>query len=161
PRRHRRRAARLVGHANRSAPPDWSDRYGVGLSSRARAGVMRRQGGIAGLPCPRFVAAFLFVSLAFAGSARAQDTHVLVIACVSGGEEHAAQFDKWAARLVDAARKDAPPTADIGYLADKPERDSKRITGRSTRENVEKAFADLAARVRPNDEVVVILVGHG
>jgi len=122
---------------------------------------MRRQGRIAGLTCPPFVAAFLFVSLAFAGSARAQDTHVLVIAGVAGDEEHAAQFDKWAATLVDAARKDAPPTADIGYLADKPERDSKRITGRSTRENVEKAFADLAARVRPNDEVVVILIGHG
>src|SRR5262249_26294234 len=36
-----------------------------------------------------------------------------------------------------------------------------RIRGRSTRENVEKAFGDLAARAQPDDQVFVVLFGHG
>ena len=103
----------------------------------------------------------LLMTLALAAPLRAQDTHLLVVTGVEGDQEHADNFYKWACALVDAARKDAPPTADIVYLADKPERDRARITGRSTKEGVEKAFADLAARVRPNDELAVILIGHG
>jgi hypothetical protein len=82
----------------------------------------------------------------------AQQTHLLVITGVPGDEEHAAQFQKWAASFIDAAKKkDAVPDANITLLADK----------RATREAVEKAFSDLAARARPNESVVVLLIGHG
>ena len=53
------------------------------------------------------------------------------------------------------------PDANIIYLADKPDRNPSRIRGRSTREGVEKAFATLAARATVDDEVVVVLFGHG
>jgi hypothetical protein len=91
-----------------------------------------------------------------------QDTHLLVITGVEGDAEHGEQFHKWAAALIDAARgKGGIPDANITYLADKVERDPARIRGRSTSDNVTKAFADLAARARPSDEVFIVLFGHG
>ena len=92
----------------------------------------------------------------------AQDTHVLVITGVGGDAEHTAQFHKWASAIVDAAtQKGGVADANIIYLSEKPDQDTSRIRDRSTRENVQKAFADLAMRVRPEDELFVILIGHG
>ena len=100
--------------------------------------------------------------LAVARPAAAQDTYLLVIAGVDGDPEHGEQFHKWATALVDAAKtKGGIPDANITYLADKVERDPARIGGRSTKDSVTKAFADLAARARPGDEVVIVLFGHG
>ncbi len=94
--------------------------------------------------------------------ASAQDTHLLVITGVEGDAEHGEQFHKWAAAFVDAAKtKGGIADANITYLADKVERDPARIRGRSTREGVTKAFADLAEHARPSDEVFIILFGHG
>ena len=82
----------------------------------------------------------------------AQQTHLLVITGVPGDEEHAKQFEKWAASFVEAAKaKDAVPDANITLLSDK----------QSTKAGVEKAFADLAARAKPTDGVVILLIGHG
>ena len=95
-------------------------------------------------------------------AAAAQDTHLLVITGVEGDAEHGAQFHKWASALIDAAQKKGGlADATVTYLADKVERDPARIRGRSTSENVRKAFADLAAQVRPSDEVFIVLFGHG
>ncbi len=82
----------------------------------------------------------------------AQQTHLLVITGVPGDEEHAAQFQKWAARFIDSAKKkDAAPDGNVTYLSEK----------QSTKGGVEKAFADITARVKPDDGVVVLLIGHG
>ena len=57
----------------------------------------------------------------------------------AGDEEHATQFHKWATAIIDAAKKkDGVPDANITYLAEKPELDAARISGRSTRENVDE-----------------------
>jgi hypothetical protein len=93
----------------------------------------------------------LFCVLA-ASPAFAQRTHLLVITGVPGDEEHAAQFQKWATSFIDAAKKkDAVPDANITYLAG----------AKATRDGVDKAFTELAARARPNESVVVLLIGHG
>ena len=85
-------------------------------------------------------------------SAFAQQTHLLVITGVPGDEEHAQKFQKWAASFIDAAKKkDAVPDANITLLEDK----------QATKGGVEKAFADLSARAKPSDAVVVLLLGHG
>jgi hypothetical protein len=87
-----------------------------------------------------------------AGSAAAQQTHVLVVVGVPGDEEHAQKFQKWATTFIDAAKKkDAVPDANITLLADR----------QATRESVEKAVAALAARATPTDGVVILLIGHG
>ena len=93
--------------------------------------------------------------------AAAQDSHLIVITGVAGDEEHVAQFHKWAMVVVDAAKRFGVPDADVAYLSDKPEQDPAHIRGRSTKDNVAKAVADAAARAKPNDEVFILLIGHG
>jgi hypothetical protein len=100
--------------------------------------------------------------LAGAANASAQESHILVVAGVSGDEAHAKQFHAWATTLIEAAKtKDNVPDANIIYLAERPELDPARIRGRSTRELVTKAVSDIAAKARPGDQVVVVLIGHG
>jgi len=87
-----------------------------------------------------------------AAPALAQQTHLLVITGVPGDEEHAQQFQKWATTFIETAKKkDSVADANVTFLAER----------RATREGVQKAFADLAARVKPTDGVVVLLIGHG
>ena len=108
------------------------------------------------------VAASLVLCLCAPIRAAAQDTHLLVIAGVEGDAEHGVQFHKWATAFIDAATsRGLVPDANITYLSDKTEREPSRIRGRSTSENVKKAFADLAMRARPTDEVFIIFFGHG
>jgi hypothetical protein len=85
-------------------------------------------------------------------SAFAQQTHLVVITGVPGDEEHAQKFHKWATTFIDAAKtKDAVPDANITLLAGT----------QATKAGVEKAFADLASRVKGADAVLVLLLGHG
>jgi hypothetical protein len=93
--------------------------------------------------------------LAIAGVARpvlAQQAYLLVVTGVPGDEEHAKKFDGWAKTFVDAAKKkDSVPAANITLL-----------TGpQAAKANVEKAFTDIAAKVKPNDSLLVLLIGHG
>jgi hypothetical protein len=100
--------------------------------------------------------------LSLATPAFAQDTHLLVITGVGGDDEHTQNFHKWASAIVSAARERGGLTdATITYLGDKPELDAAHIKARSTRENVQKAFSDLAARAKAADEVFIVLIGHG
>ena len=106
--------------------------------------------------------ALLLLLLLFAAPAFAQDTHLLVITGVGGDDEHTQNFHKWATTIIEAAKdKGGLTDATITYLGDKPELDAARIKARSTRDNVQKAFADLAAKAQTADEVIVILIGHG
>jgi hypothetical protein len=92
------------------------------------------------------------VSVLCVSSVFAQQTHLLVVTGVPGDEEHAAQFEKWATTFVDAAKKkDAVPDANITLLSGKA----------ATREGVEQAFRTISARAKPNDGVVILLIGHG
>jgi hypothetical protein len=94
--------------------------------------------------------------------AAAQDTHLVVITGVGGDEEHSQTFHKWATSIIDAAKKkDGVADANITYLSEKPELDASLIKGRSNRDIVGKTLTDLAARARPNEAVVILLIGHG
>lgn len=91
-------------------------------------------------------------ALSAAARAEAQQTHVLVVTGVPGDEEHANKFRQWAATFVEAAKtKESIPASNITLLTDRG----------ATRANVEKAFADIAARAKPGDGVFVLLIGHG
>ena len=134
--------------------------------SAVRRWVGLRRAGVSGPPTargpetPALLALLLLVALA--GPAFAQDTHLLVITGVGGDDERAAQFHQWATTIIDAAKDRGGLTeGTITYLGDKPSLGPGRIGGRSTRENVQKAFADLAARAQPDDEVFIVLIGHG
>jgi hypothetical protein len=100
----------------------------------------------------RWLLVALFVSVIPVSPAFAQQTHLLVITGVPGDEEHAQKFQKWAKTFIDAAKeKDAVPEANITLLAEK----------QATKAGIEKAFADLAARLKPSDATIVLLLGHG
>lgn len=91
----------------------------------------------------------------------AQDTHLLVVAGLAGDPEHAETFQRWAATLVDGAAQLGVEPGRIIYLADKPDADPKRITGRSTRAEIESAFATIAKKAGADDVVFTLLIGHG
>jgi hypothetical protein len=146
------------GHAERSAARH-RRQLAPGVGPRRKC---KNDGGAVRFGSARTIAVALFVLLQLAASATAQDSHLLVITGVGGDEEHTKNFHKWATAMIDAAKKkDGLADGNIIYLSEKPELDPARIKGKSTRENVQKAFADLAARARPNDAVFVVLIGHG
>ena len=92
----------------------------------------------------------------------AQQTHILVITGLSGDPAYAEEFHQWATTLIDAAtERYTLPAENVVYLAEKTEIDPARVDDRSTRENVERAFATIAERAAPNDHVLVLLIGHG
>ncbi len=91
-------------------------------------------------------------SLLVAVPTAAQQTHLLVVTGVPGDDEHAQRFQKWAATFIDAAKKkDAVPDANITYLSDRT----------ATRDGIDAAFTTIASRAKPNDTVIVLLIGHG
>jgi hypothetical protein len=90
--------------------------------------------------------------------AYAQTTHLAVIVGLAGEPEHAELFQRWGATLFDAAVKLG--VAKPIYLAEKTDVDPKRITGRSTKDEIVKAFDSLKA-AGEEDVVFVVLIGHG
>jgi hypothetical protein len=104
----------------------------------------------------------VLVALAAGGRvASAQGTQLLVIVGLAGDPEFGELYSKWGASLVDAATtRFGIPKPQVQYLHEKPESDQGRITGRSTRDEIVKAFGRLAAGGR-EDVVFVVLIGHG
>ncbi|HEX5476098.1 MAG TPA: hypothetical protein VFX12_15680 [Vicinamibacterales bacterium] len=102
----------------------------------------------------------LTAALAAARPALAQTPHLLIVVGLSGDPEHGALFSKWGDTLADVAVQQlGVPKADVIYLADDPAQDA-HATGRSTRAEVEKAFAALAT-AGEDDTVMVVLFGFG
>ena len=108
----------------------------------------------------RAVVAACIVCWLSSASAFAQAPRLAVVVGLAGDPEHGELFQRWAATLVDAAGRLGVAKEHIVYLADKPDVDPARTTGRSTRDDVVKAFGALAA-AGPEDPVFVVLIGHG
>jgi hypothetical protein len=107
------------------------------------------------------VLAFVAV-LALAAPAAAQNVHLLVIVGLAGDPEHAELFQRWASTLVDGATGRLGIARDhVVYLSDQPEKDAARATGKSTQQEIQKAFAAVAKNAREDDVVFVVLIGHG
>jgi hypothetical protein len=103
-------------------------------------------------------------ALALPQTAQAQDPkgHVLIVAGVGGEEQFEKEFYESGKRIVDAARTEyGIPDNQITFLAEHPERDSATIRGKSTKAEIENAFAKVAKDAKPGDVVFVVLIGHG
>jgi hypothetical protein len=108
------------------------------------------------------VLACLLVVLGLAAPAAAQTPHLLVVVGLAGDPEHGELFNKWAATLVDAAtERFGIPGERVRYLAEKPDLDPRRVTGRSTRDEIGAAFKAIANGSGEEDAVFVVLIGHG
>ena len=97
-----------------------------------------------------------------AAPALSAQSHLLIVSGLSGEPKYAEEFHRWGTAMVDAARtRYGLAPEQVVYLAERPERDPARIRGASTRENVERALADIAGRARPSDGIMILLIGHG
>jgi hypothetical protein len=112
----------------------------------------------------RLAASLAILSFA-AVSARAPahaQTRLVVISGLTGEAKYAESFHAWSASLVDAARsRYGMSDSAIVWLADDPSKAPGRITGRSTKENIERALDGLATKMRPSEQLVLVLIGHG
>jgi hypothetical protein len=93
--------------------------------------------------------------------ARAQGTRLLVVSGLGGEPQYSEQFRNLGLTLVDAARKRyAIGDSAVIYLAEEGAKDP-RVTGVSTKVNVEAALARFAKSAAPGDQIVIVLIGHG
>lgn len=97
-----------------------------------------------------------------AGSLPAQETHVLVVVGLGGTPEYRDTFHGWAMDLREAATDElGVPESHVVYLGEDPSIDPDAVRARSTRDNLEAAVAEIAVRARPDDRILVVLLGHG
>ncbi len=108
------------------------------------------------------LAAGVLLALLTAGPTSAQESHLLVVGGLEGTPEMGERFRTWGGRIADAVRERfGLPAGHVTYLAANPDEDPDRIARRSTAENVDAAFDDLAARTDEGDRILVVLLGHG
>lgn len=108
------------------------------------------------------VAALVSASTAVESRASESATHLLVIVGLSGDPEHGDLFRRWAGTLVDGATtRFGVPRERIVYLSEDPAKDAQRTTGKSTKEEVARAFATIGRNASAEDVVFVVLIGHG
>jgi hypothetical protein len=104
----------------------------------------------------------LVASLLAATPPAAPQTHIVVVSGLGGDQAHRERFHEWATTFIDAARdRFAVRPENITYLAARESLDPDRITARSTKENIEQRLNDLAARLGPDEGVLILLIGHG
>jgi len=102
----------------------------------------------------------LLLALTTTAAAHGQ-THLVVISGLGGEPGYRELFYEMGSSLVQAARdRHAVPGENILFFAERPEREAS-ITGKSTKENVESAFAGIATSIEPDARLFVVLIGHG
>ena len=101
-----------------------------------------------------------FACLAFPYTARAGERYALVVTGASGGDAYAQKYAKWRASFVATLR---------GRFHYEPQRlielaDVQPAEGAvkpATRDNVRAALADLRKRMTKDDQLLILLIGHG
>ena len=89
-------------------------------------------------------------------------THLLIVAGISGDPAYRDAFHETALALATAATgRFGLPDSSVIVLSEDPARNPARIAGRSTHEEVARALARMATRSAPDDQVIIVLIGHG
>lgn len=103
----------------------------------------------------------LSIALVLSASAsvvHAGERYALIVTGASGGEAYAQKYLKWRLSFAATLRDK------FGYAPDRmivlAESESQGV-GKATRENVQRALADLRTRVTKEDQLLVLLIGHG
>jgi hypothetical protein len=86
---------------------------------------------------------------------------LLIVVGLAGNPEHGELFHKWGASLAEAAAKVGVTPDRLVYLVDQKGEGDKLATGRSTREEIQKAVDGFAKAATAEDAVYVVLIGHG
>lgn len=103
-------------------------------------------------------AAAILVTVTFASGAAAGERYALIVTGASGGGAYAQKYARWRTSFVETLRGrfhyDPQRLVVLGETAG----DGVRA---STRENVRAAIADLRKRITKDDQLLVLLIGHG
>jgi hypothetical protein len=86
---------------------------------------------------------------------------LLVIVGLAGDPEHGELFHKWGASLAEASAKVGVTSDRLVYLVDQKGEADKLATGRSTREEIQKAIDAFAKSATAEDAIYIVLIGHG
>jgi hypothetical protein len=86
---------------------------------------------------------------------------LLIVVGLAGDPEHAKVFHKWGTTLAEASERLGVTPERLVYLVDAEEEGDKRVTGKSTRDEITKALDTFARQAGPDDVVFVTLIGHG
>ena len=86
---------------------------------------------------------------------------LLILVGLAGDPEHGELFHKWGGELAEAAGKLGVPADHVAYLVDQMQEGDKNVTGKATVEEIGKTFDRFAKQATAEDEVYVVLIGHG
>ena len=86
---------------------------------------------------------------------------LLILVGLAGDPEHGELFHKWGGELAEAAAKLGVPADHVAYLVDQMQEGDKNVTGKATVEEIGKTFDRFAKQATAEDEVYVVLIGHG
>jgi hypothetical protein len=86
---------------------------------------------------------------------------LLIVVGLAGDPDHGKTFHAWGNALADSAERLGVDASRLVYLVDAPAEGDKKVTGRSTREEISKALERFAAEAGEEDVVFVTLIGHG
>jgi len=100
----------------------------------------------------------LVVVLLSALPAHAGDRYAIVVTGASGGDAYAQKYDRWRAAFVETLRDRLGYAPDHVRVLAETERDGVL---KSTRENVQRVIADLRKRLTKDDQLLILLIGHG
>jgi hypothetical protein len=102
------------------------------------------------------------VALTLSAAAAGAQTRVLVVTGLGGEEQYHAQFMALGDRLTAALHdRFSIPDSNIAWLGEDSTAKSVRYRGISTAPNIHREIDRIVARVRPGDQVVIVLIGHG
>jgi hypothetical protein len=89
-------------------------------------------------------------------------TRALVVTGLGAEPKYQQQFRSLGSRLTTAlSTKYGIPAANIAWLGEDSTNASKMYKGRSTAQNIMRELDAIGAAVKPNEQVLIILIGHG
>jgi hypothetical protein len=102
--------------------------------------------------------AVILVLAMTAPAAAAGERYAMIVTGASGGEAYAQKYDRWRAAFAAMLRDK------FGYPADRlrifAEADGEGVQ-KATRENVHRELVDLRKRLTKDDQLLILLIGHG
>ena len=102
--------------------------------------------------------AVVLALLLSASAAHAGDRYALIVTGASGGEAYAQKYTKWRVAFAATLRDKFGYTPDRMFVLAETAGEG---VGRATRENVQRILGDLRKRMTKDDQLLVLLIGHG
>src|SRR5262249_30375905 len=98
------------------------------------------------------------LALFVAASASAGERYALIVTGASGGDQYARKYDTWRVSFVDTLQRKFSYQRDhVLVLAET----AGEGVLKATRENVVRVLGDLRKRLTKDDQLLVLLIGHG